>query len=490
MSPTDRPRTRLRLPHWTAHPGFGVAALLAVAVLLIAHGEPQPSSRQSGKSVTVSGSPSQPTQSEPILVIHQGSAEAHQQGRTTRIALPADARALSVLTNRGLSVVLADVGDRQHAFAVTAALRVSDLGPADAVVPAVQPGASVIVESATVDPGRLPSSSSTATTSTATAASPSGTPDAPGATRDYLIRRYNARAQVDGQYEALPTGTRIGADTSVGIVVWRPLSLLFDGTLALEPLSAAATLIRPDGSARALGPVYPLAASPNDLLVWDVQRRQFGLMPLEYATSTATTVPSPSASTVVTETASGPHGVTTSGTGTRIPRSPADTPVQTRPSPTPTLVPGVRWFGQTRGFTVTGPATFAPDGSSFAVYAKVGSRRRLVVAQVGATLTDQIEVLALAPPAIPPSPAASSSPSASTPAADGTTSPSPTISVNSPTFTSDGYPIVAPLSPLWWNKQVIGVGTDGTVVSYQPGGAQASLLDLGVTGIESLAQSP
>jgi hypothetical protein len=481
-------RTRLRLPHWTAHPGFGVAALLAVAVLLIIHGEPQPSSRPSGKSVTVSGSASPPAQSRPILVIHEDRLELRRQGRVTTIVLPDHARPVSVMTHRNLSIALGEVAGRQRAYAIAPNLHINDLGFADAVVPAVEGTAAFIVETATVDPGQLPVpqqpyvSGSPSTQTSLTTNTNTNTP------KDYLIRRFDSEARVASNYQALPPGTRIGTDTAVGLVVWKPLNLVFDGPVALEPLSAYATLIRPDGSERALGPVYPLASSGHDLLVWDVQRRQFGLMPLRYATSTATSTASPTASG--SSGSPGPIAPSATGVGASGQSRPgrgAGSAASATPSATPTTVPGVRWFGQSRGFIVTGPAGFAPDDSAFAVYAQVGSRRRLVVAQVGATLTDQIEVLALSVPIQPtPSVSESAAPSGSSATATASPTPSPTA----PIFTPDGFPIPAPLYPLWWSKRAIGVGTDGAVVSYQPGGTEASLLDLGVSGIESLADAP
>jgi hypothetical protein len=37
---------------------------------------------------------------------------------------------------------------------------------------------------------------------------------------------------------------------------------------------------------------------------------------------------------------------------------------------------------------------------------------------------------------------------------------------------------------------VVAVGSEGTVVGYQPGNAQAALLDLGLGGIQSIANAP
>jgi hypothetical protein len=59
-----------------------------------------------------------------------------------------------------------------------------------------------------------------------------------------------------------------------------------------------------------------------------------------------------------------------------------------------------------------------------------------------------------------------------------------------PVLEPDSYPIPAPLPPLWWNGMVVGLGTDGTVIGYQPGRTQSSLLDLGLTGIQALAPAP
>jgi hypothetical protein len=254
------------------------------------------------------------------------------------------------------------------------------------------------------------------------------------------------------------------------LVVWQPASRVFDGRIALEPLSARAALMRTNGSQRPLGAVYPLAATANELLVWDVQGRRFGLMPLHWLTSTATTTASPS-----------PSVTGTSGSARPKPE----------PTATPTVVAGTRWFDHTRGFTVTGPAAFARDGSSFAVYAQVGARRRLVVGQAGGLQGNQIEVLALTPSlgTISPSTSAAATGTARTTLpATGSASPSPTPSL--PVFAPDGFPITAPSMPLWTADQVIGVGSDGTVVSYTPGSDQAALLDLGVKGLESLAAAP
>jgi hypothetical protein len=239
--------------------------------------------------------------------------------------------------------------------------------------------------------------------------------------------------------------------------------------------------------------VYPLASTAQNLLVWDVQRRQFGIMLLTNVTSTATSTASPTGSGSRTPSA-GASGRTESGS------------TSAKPTPTPTAVLGTRYFNPTRGFTVTGPATFAPDGSAFAVYAQVGSRRRLVVAQVSAVLSDQIEVLALAVNTVSPSPAASASTTRSSSTAGTSTSQTSSDQTSSdqtsavttstgpsssaPTFEPDGFPVPAPLQPLWWADQVVAVGSEGSVVGYRPGSDQASLFDLGFSDIQSLAEAP
>src|ERR1700712_5422700 len=125
-------RLRPRLPHWTSSPGFGVAVLLVLAVILIVHGEPQPSSRPSGTSVGVSGSPRVPATVPALLVIRPGLVESRQGHTVRRVRLRAAPRPLSVVTGRGLSVVLAALDGRQRAYAVQPNLAVRDLGPADA----------------------------------------------------------------------------------------------------------------------------------------------------------------------------------------------------------------------------------------------------------------------------------------------------------------------------------------------------------------------
>jgi hypothetical protein len=497
-------RLRPRLPHWTSSPGFGVAVLFVLAVILIAHGEPQPSSRPSGTSVRVTGSAKAPAAVPPLLVIRAGVVESRQGHSVRPVKLPAAARPLSVVTGRGISVVLAALDGRQRAYAVRPDLAVDDLGPADAVIPAATGAAAVLVETGLTEPGKLVASATETTTPSRTpSASPTTT--GPPELRDFAVQRYDAAGRRVGISQFLPTATRIATDTAVGLVVWKPVNRVFDKGVALEPLSAAAMLIRPNRSLRQLGPVHPLAADAVNLLVWDVSIRRFGLMPLRYATSTATSTVSPSASAV-------PSGSGSPPTRTRSASATAS----------PTTVAGVRWFQPTRGITVvTGPASFDPDGSAFAVYGQVGSRRRLIVAQLKNVGTDQVEVLALVQPPAPSSQPARSSrpgsaggsgpsvtvsgsstvgatgaPASSDSANSGSGSSAPTslssksVSPSIPALQPDGFPIPAPLSPLWWNGQVVALGADATVVGYRPGSNQASLLDLGADDLHAMAEMP
>jgi hypothetical protein len=328
------------------------------------------------------------------------------------------------------------------------------------------------VESALIDPGQLPVPSSSPSVLTSPA-SPSSSKSSSGepALRDYLIRRYDQTGRAVGSPEALPAQTRLATDTAEGMVVWQPVNRVYDAGVPRESLSAAAILIRPDGSLRQLGPVHPLAANGKDLLVWDVADRRFGVMPLRYITSTATSTASPS------ESRSSNHSESSRASDS--------------PSPQPTTVAGVRWFLPTRGMLlVTGPASFSPDGSAFAVYAQVGNRRRLVVAELQNLGTDQVQVLALAQPPAKPTATPSGTPSLVSPSAVGSTTASRSSSSSVAVLEPDSYPIPAPLAPLWWNGMVVGVGTDGTVIGYQPGKTQSSLLDLGLTGVQAIAPAP
>ncbi len=483
-------RSRPRLPPWTSSPGFGIAVLLVLALILIVNGEPQPSSRPSGTSVRVSGSPTAPAAVPDLLVIRAGVVESRQATTVRRVALPAGARPLSVVTGRGLSVVLAALNGRQRAYAVRPNLAVRDLGPADAAFPAAAGTAAVLVETGLTEPGQLVPgvpASATGTASASPSASASASATGPPELRDFAVRRYDSAGRPLGFSEFLPAGTRIATDTAVGLVVWKPVNRVFDNGVALEPLSAAATLIRPDRSLRALGPVHPLTADASNLLVWDVAARRFGLMPLRYATSTATSTATPSASA--------------SGTGSSRPptRSASATA-------SPTTVAGVRWFQPTRGISVvTGPASFDADGTAFAVYAQVGPRRRLLVAQLQNLGTNRVEVLALVQPVAPSSePPRSSRPGQPGPTVTvsgsstvGTAPGSPSSDSSSskpaasvPALRPDGFPIEAPLTPLWWDGQVVALGPDSTVVGYRPGTNQASLLDLGPDDLQAIAEMP
>lgn len=496
--PTHAPgrasRLSPRLPLWSAHPGFGVVALFAVAVLLIVLGEPQPSSRPSGTSVPVSGSPTVPAQfPATIAVTSSGGVVVRTGGANKTVALPRRAHARSVVTGGSLSVVLAVLDDRQRAYAIRRNLSVVDLGYADAVIPAGRSSAAVVVEAAAIDPGRLhaPSASPTAGDTSTASTSPSSDTTEPV---DYVARRYNDQGAEVGSLQILPHGMRVGADTREGLVAWRPENVITDSGVTLEPTSATAALIRPDGSVRPLGAIDPLAVSGSDLLVWDLVRKQFGLMPLNFLNSTATSTASPS----VSETASTPS--TPSGSAGSSESRSAESPSAESPSATPTTVAGTRWFTQTRGLTVTGPASFAPDGSAFAVYAQVGSRRRLVVAAIpaeGAQAT--IEVLALTTTLTKPSTASSSvSPSASLSGgvgSSGVSSTSASVSPSAPTSSSPvidpyGFPFEAPLSPVWWETEVVGLGNEGTVVGYQPGSGKATPLDIGLHHVIALAAAP
>ncbi len=472
--------SKLRLPRWTAHPGFGILALLLLAIFLIWRGEPQPSSRPSGTSVAVSGTSSAATGSVPALLVVRSDRLEELKGQNHRvIPLPGEARPESLMTSKGLTVVLAVVGDRQRAYGITPKLAVLDLGAADAVLPSVRGDAAVIVESALVDPGLVtpsPGSTASGTVSSSATARSSGSPPKQPELRDFVIRRFDATGRIVQSATLLPDGFRAAVDTSVGLTVWQPVNRVFDAGLEQESLSAAARLIRPDGSERELGPVHPLASTANQLLVWDVAVRRFGLMPLHYATSTATSTASPSVSASASRTKSTSDSASSS------------------PSPTPTVVPGTRWFLPTRGMLlVTGPAAFNSDASAFAVYAQVGARRRLVVAELKNVGTDQVEVLVLAqPPAKSPSaavpsgtgPLISPSPRGSSSSASATESPT------SPVVAPDGFPISAPLAPVWWNGTVVAVGLDSTVIGYRPGSTLSAELDLGLTDVTALALAP
>ena len=119
--------------------------------------------------------------------------------------------------------------------------------------------------------------------------------------------------------------------------------------------------------------------------------------------------------------------------------------------------------------------------------------------------TDRVEVVALVapPPASSPSPTSSPSGSPGQPGPSVTVSGSSTVATASPSDSAsasrppsapalepDGFPISAPLRPLWWNGQVVGLGPDATVVGYQPGSGKASLLDLGAEDLRSIAELP
>jgi hypothetical protein len=509
MSPPHRPPTRLavrlRFPGWAAHPAIGVLALVVVAVLLIAYGEPQPSSRPSGTSVVVSGTPSQPVAKPSLLTIRLDHLEVQTASGSRSLRLPDHVVPHSVMTSHGLSVVLGTVSDHQYAYAILRNLQIVSLGPADAVIPAESAGAAIIIETALSDPGRLPelsvppSSSDPAADLLTGRKKPSGPPEL----GDYVVRRYDSAARTVGQPIALPIGMRLGADTSVGMALWQPAGRFIDNGVALEPLSAEAVLMRPDGTTRQLGPVFPLAANGQQLLVWGVSRHAFGLMPLEYVTSTATTTATSSTSASESPASSrssiGQSPVVNAAATSTPDRSPT---ASATPSTSPTAVAGTVWFDSTKGISVTGPGAFAPDGSAFAVYAQVGNRRRLVVGQVTTGAHNQVEVLALSPLLGPtdadsatasggsgkPSPAARSTSTARS-SATSTVSGSPTAS--EPAYALDGYPVPAPLTPMWLSEVVVvGLGNDGTVVSYRPGGHQATPLDLGATDYTSLAPAP
>lgn len=470
-----------RIWRWTAHPGVGVLLLLVLAVFLIWRGEPQPSSRPSGTSVAVSGTSSAATGTLPTMLVIRGDrVEQLDRGNVKVIPLPAAAEPRSLMTSRGLSVVLALVNDRQRAYAVTAKLHVIDLGFADAVLPSVRGAAAVIVETAVVDPGVVPLPSPATSPSSATGSTGSTSASTPPSRqqpdlRNFAIRRYDADGLAVQSLSELPDGFRAAVDTPVGLTIWQPVNRVFDAGLEQESLSAAARLIRPDGTERPLGPVHPLAVTASQLLVWDVAVRRFGLMPLRYATSTATSTASPT-----TTASSAPTKQKTNG-------RPAASA-----SPTPTLVAGTKWFLPTRGMLlVTGPAAFNPDDSAFAVYAQVGSRRRLVVAELKNLGTDQVEVLVLAQPPARTAAVPSGSQTLITPSGrSGPPTGSPSASSTAPALAPDGYPISAPLTPIWLGQTVVAVGLDSTVIGYHPGSPLSSQLDLGLTDVRALALAP
>src|SRR6185437_9248611 len=227
-TPSSRSRVAL-LWHWTRHPGFGVLVLLALAVALIWHGEPQPSSRPSGTSVGVSGTAPANGSVPGLLVLRDGRLQLLRQHRiAATVALPHDVVPRSLITNRGLSVLLGVLDGRQRAYAITSKLAVLDLGYADAVLPAARGISAVVVEAAVVDPGRP----DPALPADLPSASPSGSPTestgkplpGPPPLRDYSIRRYDGTGQPMEPPDRLPRGYRAAVDTSVGLVVWKPVN--------------------------------------------------------------------------------------------------------------------------------------------------------------------------------------------------------------------------------------------------------------------------
>jgi hypothetical protein len=346
---------------------------------------------------------------------------------------------------------------------------VHDLGFADAVIPAVTGRAVIIVETAVIGPGLVTESmapiTGSPTASTSGSSANSGSTQSQPPLRDFAVRRFDAAGRALGTATGLPAGMRVATDSAVGLVVWQPANRVYDSGLPLEALSADAMLIRPDHSLRRIGAYHPLSATGTSLLIWDVKSRRFGLVPLLKITETKR---------ITTATPAGT-------TGSKSPE----------PTKSPPPLEGVKWFAPTRGFLVTGPASFSPDSASFAVYAQVGGRRRLIVAQLRYLGTDQVDVLALAQTEPSPtaletrSPAARSSARGTNP--DGTSSSSGTAAV---AFDREAFPITAPLAPSWWKDTLLAVAADGNLIGYQPGNKQASLLDLGLGDLESLALFP
>jgi hypothetical protein len=516
LQPAARTRHRGWLRRCATHPVFGVALLLVLAVALITHGEPQPSSRPSGRSVLVGPTSSAPVPlARPATVLIRGEVVERVAGtQVRRITLPAGVAPVSVLTSDHFSVVLGQLDGYQNAYGITSALRVINLGRADGVIASARAGAAVIIEQAVTDAGRLPGLDSTVTQSAPATASAGAGKSAPhtsavsGSTvpssssalpsrsnavtpaKDYTARRFTALGRPLGAPIRLPAGTQLGTDTGVGLVVWKPVGVVVDRAEVVESLSATATLIRPDGSLRVLGPFHPLAATAHDLLVWDVERGAFGLLSLTSATSTSTATATPAR----TPDTSSPSAASTTSDAV---------PAVSRPTPaaSPTSVAGDRFFQPTRGFIVTGPASFSPDGSAFAAYAEVGDRRRLVVGQVADVGTDQIEVLALTdtadvPPSASPAPTPTSSQvpvsshDSTSPLSSAQQSSSQQAGVGVGDFDPDGFPLPAPASPVWFGKLVVGVTADGSLIDYLPDSNTASTLSLAGSAVDSLALAP
>lgn len=454
--------------------------LLGLAVSLIIYGEPQPSSRPSGKSVVVSGTSPAPIAPPAVLLIRQDRLEYRDKSVVRTVGLPTPARPRQLLTGRGMSVVLAVVDGRQRAYAVTKNLAVTDLGLADGAI-AGTGAASVIIETSLTEPGKvyeqpLPSPSRSGSTAGESGSSLALDPSSGGVPplRNFVARRYDAAAHEIGSPFLLPAGMRLATDSAIGLLVWQPTSRVFDNGVGQESQSALAMLIRPDGSVRIIGPVRPLAADLDNLLVWDIANHRFGLMPLEYVNSTATTTASASPSRLISDpTTVGSKEPSRDLTGS--------------PSASPTTVAGVKWFESTKGFVVSGPASFSPDGSAFAVFASVGARRRLVAAQVSDAGTDQIEVLALVKPVVKPSVPSSYSPGS---ASSSLPSSSEASASAGPAFEPDGFPIAAPQVPQWWGAVAVAVSSDGAVIGYEPGTNRAAILNVGADKIQALTDAP
>ena len=143
--------------------------------------------------------------------------------------LPAGARPLSVVTGRGLSVVLAGLDGRQRAYAGQRNLARARPGPRRRGGARRRPAAAaVMVETALTDPGRAgrrrPTASGRRPDRESAHQLRPGRPGQPEL-RDFAVRRYDSagqRGRACSQF--LPAGTRVAADTAVGLVVWQPVN--------------------------------------------------------------------------------------------------------------------------------------------------------------------------------------------------------------------------------------------------------------------------
>jgi hypothetical protein len=448
-----------------------LAALVIAGVVLVVHGEPRPVQQYSGVSVPVKTGSTAPVAADlpALLVLQDGALSRIQAGVSTPVALPTGVVAVSVQqVSQSASAAMALYPDGLHAFLVPSGGAGMDLGRADRMVAGEAP-AVVAVQ------------------------------------LDRLVSRFDLAGAAVGDRVPLPPALDLAADSALGLLASSVVGLIAvpaasgDAPSADQVTAVTRTALQRGDRWVPMGTYQPLAARGNIALLWNPLLRQVGLLDLtrldilQSVPAAELAAPEDPASATPTATPSGSPSASPSPSPTPSDSPSAESPVEPVPDvstpvvavpsdlsspdpvlpdtptgsgtpvadPTASLAPQVARgllpvaYPSLLGVSLTGPASFSPDGRWVSIAGQVGARPRMVVGAVPVSIVrGDTELVAL-----------------------------DVISLG-----GDLLPGQAQPAPVWVLPDLISAKLDGTVVLFSTVTRRASGQPLATVAISTAAQ--